>query len=77
VALTGQPMMVNFVVTTQTELALGKSINFCGHTILNQLMNYINIFSFLEDPGGCWRALILENKVKKQSVFLHKEGAYF
>jgi hypothetical protein len=45
--------------------------------IRQQLMNYINIFSFLEDPEGCWRALILENTVKKQSLFLHKEGAYF
>ena len=45
--------------------------------IRQQLMNYINIFSFLEDPEGCWRALILETTVKKQSLFLHKEGAYF
>jgi hypothetical protein len=45
--------------------------------IRQQLMNYINIFSFLEDPEGCWRALILENTRKNQSLFLHKEGAYF
>jgi Transposase DDE domain/Domain of unknown function (DUF4372) len=45
--------------------------------IRQHLMNYINIFSFLEDPEGCWRTLILENTVKKQSLFLHKDGAYF
>jgi hypothetical protein len=45
--------------------------------IRQQLMNYINIFSFLEDPEGCWRTLILETTMKKQSLFLHKEGAYF
>lgn len=27
-----------------------------------QLMNYIDIFGFLEDPEGSWREIIKENK---------------
>lgn len=46
--------------------------------IRQQLMNYINIYSFLEDPEGSWRKIIKENKVKYQnSLFPELQGAYF
>ena len=46
--------------------------------IRQQLMNYINIYRFLEDPEGSWRELIKENKSKYQnSLFPDYEGAYF
>jgi hypothetical protein len=46
--------------------------------IRQQLMNYINIYSFLEDPEGSWRKIIKENKLKYQnSLFPEMEGAYF
>ena len=46
--------------------------------IRQQLMSYINIYSFLEDPEKCWRERIKEDKVNYQnSLFPHLEGAYF
>jgi hypothetical protein len=46
--------------------------------IRQQLMNYINIYDFLEDPEGSWRQIIKENKMKYQnSLFPQMEGAYF
>lgn len=46
--------------------------------VRQQLMNYINIYRFLEDPEGSWRELIKENKMKYQnSLFPELEGAYF
>jgi hypothetical protein len=46
--------------------------------IRQQLMNYINIYSFLEDPEGSWNSIIKENKMKYQnSLFPELQGAYF
>lgn len=46
--------------------------------IRQQLMNYINIYGFLEDPEGSWREIILENKINYQnSLFPQLDGAYF
>lgn len=35
--------------------------------IRQQLMNYINIYGFLEDPEGSWREIIKENKPNYQN----------
>ena len=46
--------------------------------IRQQLMNYINIYHFLEDPEGSWRQIVKENKVKyKNSLFPEIKGACF
>ena len=46
--------------------------------IRQQLMNYINIYGFLEDPEGSWREIINEDKMKYQnSLFPEMQGAYF
>ena len=46
--------------------------------IRQQLMNYINIYSFLEDPEGSWRQIVEKNKMKYQnSLFPELKGAYF
>jgi len=46
--------------------------------VRQQLMNYINIYRFLEDPEGSWRELIKENKSNYQnSLFPDYDGAYF
>ncbi len=46
--------------------------------IRQQLMNYINIFSFLEDPEGRWRKIINEGELEYQnSLFPELQGAYF
>jgi hypothetical protein len=40
-------------------------------------MDYINIYAFLEDPEGCWRAIITGNKTNYQnSLFPVMEGAH-
>lgn len=46
--------------------------------IRQQLMNYIEIYSFLEDPKGSWRRII-NNRTDKyeKSLFLELTGAYF
>jgi transposase len=46
--------------------------------IRQQLMSYINIYSFLEDPEGSWRNIIGKQKEKYQnSLFPEMQGAYF
>ena len=46
--------------------------------IRQQLMCYINIYAFLEDPEGCWKEINKENKSKyENSLFPEKMGAYF
>jgi transposase len=46
--------------------------------IRQQLMSYINICSFLEDPEGAWRTIINKQKTKYQnSLFPEMTGAYF
>jgi hypothetical protein len=46
--------------------------------IRQQLMSYINIYRFLEDPEGSWKQLIYEQKTDYQnSLFPEMKGAYF
>jgi hypothetical protein len=46
--------------------------------IRQQLMSYINIYSFMEDPEGCWRQVIYEQKTEYQNpLFPEMRGAYF
>ena len=46
--------------------------------IRQQLMNYINIYYFLEDPEGSWRQIVKENREDYQnSLFPKIKGAYF
>jgi len=46
--------------------------------IRRQLMNYINIYAFLEDPEGCWKKIVMENQTKyENSLFPEIEGLTF
>lgn len=46
--------------------------------IRQQLMSYINLYGFLEDPEGSWREIIKERKNEYQnSLFPEMTGAYF
>ena len=40
--------------------------------VRQQLMNYINIYRFLEDPEGSWREIVKENKLKYQNTLFPK-----
>lgn len=46
--------------------------------IRQQLMDYINIYRFLEDPEKAWRSIINENDLKYQNtLFPEIRGAYY
>jgi hypothetical protein len=40
--------------------------------IRQQLMNYINIYAFLEDPEGCWKKIIMQKQVKYENSLFHE-----
>jgi hypothetical protein len=39
-------------------------------------MNYIVIYSFLEDPEGSWRGIIKENRMKYQNSLFQEISNY-
>jgi len=46
--------------------------------IRQQLMDYINIYRFLEGPEKAWRSIINENDLKYQNtLFPEMRGAYY
>jgi hypothetical protein len=46
--------------------------------VRQQLMSYISLYKFLEDPEGSWRAVIQEDILKNQNtLFPGMRGAYF
>lgn len=72
-------LLANLLLTL-IKSRLNRSWSFSNmmSVIRQQLMNYINIYSFLEDPEGCWREIIKENQMKYQnSLFPEMQGAYF
>jgi transposase len=42
--------------------------------IRRQLMNYINIYAFLEDPEGCWKKILRENQTKYENALFPEIG---
>lgn len=72
-------MLANLLVTlVRSKIKRNWAFSNLVSIIRQQLMNYINIYCFLEDPEGSWREIIKENKIKYQnSLFPELEGAYF
>jgi hypothetical protein len=72
-------MLANLLITlVRSRLKRNWAFSNLVSIIRQQLMNYINIYFFLEDPEGSWREIIKENKIKYQnSLFPELEGAYF
>lgn len=72
-------MLANLLMTlVRSKVKKSWAFSNLVSVIRQQLMNYINIYSFLQDPEGSWRELIKENKMKYQnSLFPELEGAYF
>jgi len=72
-------MLANLLLTlVKSKVKRSWAFSNLVSVIRQQLMNYINIYRFLEDPEGSWRELIKENKMKYQnSLFPELEGAYF
>lgn len=72
-------MLANLLITlVRSRIKRSWAFSNLVSIIRQQLMNYINIYLFLEDPEGSWREIIKENKMKYQnSLFPEMEGAYF
>jgi hypothetical protein len=72
-------MLANLLITlVRSQLKRSWAFSNLVSIIRQQLMSYINMYGFLEDPEGSWREIIKENKINYQnSLFPEMEGAYF
>ncbi|HQE51075.1 MAG TPA: IS4 family transposase [Prolixibacteraceae bacterium] len=72
-------LLANLLLTLiKSRLKRSWSFSNMVSGIQQQLMNYINIYYFLEDPEGSWRGIIKDNRLKYQnSLFPEMQGAYF
>jgi hypothetical protein len=72
-------MLANLLITlTKCKVKRKWAFSNLVSVVRQQLMNYIDIYRFLEDPEGSWRAVVKENKLKYQnSLFPDWEGARF
>ena len=72
-------MLANLLLTLlRSKVKRSWSFSNLVSTLRQQLMSYINVYRFLEDPEGSWREIVKENKMKYQnSLFPEMEGAYF
>jgi len=72
-------MLANLLITlVRSQVKRSWAFSNLVSVIRQQLMNYINIYCFLEDPEGSWREIIKENKIEYQnSLFPQIKGAYF
>lgn len=72
-------MLANLLITlVKGQVKRSWAFSNMVSVIRQQLMNYINIYRFLEDPEGSWRELVKENKLKYQnSLFPEIQGLAF
>jgi hypothetical protein len=72
-------MLANLLITlVRSQVKRSWAFSNLVSIIRQQLMNYINIYYFLEDPEGSWRQIVKENKTRYQnSLFPEIEGAYY
>jgi hypothetical protein len=72
-------MLANLLVTlVRSKIKRSWAFSNLVSVIRQQLMSYINIYTFLEDPERAWRELIKERMVKYQnSLFPELQWAYF
>lgn len=72
-------MLANLLITlVRSRVKRSWAFSNLVSLIRQQLMNYINIYCFLEDPEGSWREVVKENKLKYQnSLFPEMQGACF
>lgn len=72
-------MLANLLITlVKSRVKRSWAFSNLVSVIRQQLMNYINIYHFLEDPEGSWRQIVKEYNTRYQnSLFPKIEGAYF
>lgn len=72
-------MLANFLLTlvrskVKRKWAFSNMVSF----VRKQLMSYINVYTFLENPEQSWLTIIKEREFKyKDSLFPEMQGAYF
>lgn len=69
-------MLANLLLTLlRSKVKRNWSFSNLVSTLRQQLMSYINVYRFLEDPEGSWREIVKENKMEYQnSLFPEIEG---
>ncbi len=72
-------MLANLLLTLlRSKVKRRWSFSNLVSTLRQQLMSYINVYRFLEDPEGSWREIVKENKMKYQnSLFPEMQGTCF
>ncbi len=72
-------MLANLLITlVRSRVKRSWAFSNLVSIIRQQLMNYINIYYFLEDPEGSWRQIVKEYKNRYQnSLFPELEGLTF
>ena len=72
-------MLANLLLTLlRSKVKRNWSFSNLVSTLRQQLMSYINVYRFLEDPEGSWREIVKENKMKYQnSLFPEMRGLTF
>ena len=72
-------MLANLLITlVKSKLKRKWAFSNMVSIIRQQLMNYIDIYSFLEDPEGAWLRIIKQREKRyEMSLFPELKGAYF
>lgn len=72
-------MLANFLITLiKSKVKRNWAFSNMVSIIRQQLMSYIDIYKFLEDPEKAWNDIINKNRLKYQnSLFPELQGAYF
>ena len=72
-------MLANLLITlVKSKIKRNWAFSNLVSLIRQQLMNYIDIYGFLEDSEGNWCEVIKDNLDRyKHSLFLEIKGAYF
>ena len=68
-------MLANLLITlVKSKVKRAWAFSNMVSLIRNQLMNYVDIFRFLEDPEGCWKELNFRNQNKYQNSLFSSAG---
>ena len=68
-------MLANLLITlVKSKVKRSWAFSNMVSLIRNQLMNYVDIFRFLEDPEGCWKELNCRNENKYQNSLFSSSG---
>lgn len=75
----GAAMLANLLITlVKSKVKRPWAFSNMVSLIRNQLMNYVDIYRFLEDPEGCWRKVTSRDGNRyDNSLFSEHRGLLF